>query len=129
MAIAAEFVARHVVDAGAAEGGANFGDEAGNHHGVHVGRGKQEAVDDIGAAEAEFHRRIDGNPRTIRNESVLFGDQSHRDRSVGLDGCAKIALGELAAEMQGHRVDRLHIARRMKRTADAGHHNNRHHHS
>ena len=76
MAVTTEFMAWHIVDAGSAETGADFGDETRHHHRVHVGRGKQEAVNHVGAGKAKFHRRIDGNPHAIRNEGVLLARSS-----------------------------------------------------
>jgi hypothetical protein len=52
MTAAAEFIAWHIIDSSPAETGADLGDEAWHHHRVHIGRGKQEAVDDIGATHA-----------------------------------------------------------------------------
>jgi len=56
------------------------------------------------------------------------GDQPDCDRAVALHRGAEIAFGEFAAEMQGRRVDGLHIAGRVKRIGDPGDHNDGHHH-
>src|ERR1700756_374743 len=89
MAVAAEFIAWHVVDAGSAEGRTNFRDETRHYHRVHVGGGKQKSVNHVGAGDAEFHRRIDRNLRANRHEGILFGDHPDRDGSVWLGGGAQ----------------------------------------
>ena len=77
-------------------------------------------MDDVGAGQAEFHRRVRRHADAMRHEIILLGDEPHRGRAVGLDRRAKIALDELAAEMQSQRVDDLDIAGRVQRAGDAG---------
>jgi len=77
----------------------------------------------IGAGEAELHRRACRYPNAERHEIILLGDDPHRDRTVGLDSGAEIALDKLAMEMKGLRLDDFDIAGRVQRTDDAGRHN------
>src|SRR5258708_19778056 len=109
MAIAAEFIAWHLVDTGPAEGRTDLRDETWHDHRVHVGGGKQKAVNHIGAGDAEFHRRIDRNLRALRHEGILFTDHPDRDGAVGLSGGAGVAFGKLAAAVQGAGIALLHL--------------------
>ena len=100
MTEAAKLVTRHLVLARLGEARAHLGDEARHDHRVDVGVGEQEAVHDIGAGQAELHRRIRRHADAMRHEIILLGNQPHRGGAVGLDRRAEIALDELAAEMQ-----------------------------
>jgi hypothetical protein len=95
MTDAAKLVARHPIVVKRIEARADLGDEARDHHRVHVGPDDQEPMNGIGACQAELHGQVNG------------------DRTVGLHRRAKIAFGEFAAEMQSCRIDNLYIARRM----------------
>src|SRR5215831_5860232 len=53
VAQAAILMAGHQQVSGAGERGVHLGDEAGHHHGVHVGPGDEQAVNDIGCREAQ----------------------------------------------------------------------------
>lgn len=61
------------------------------------------------------------------DEIVLFANEPHSGRAVGLDRGAEIAFDELAAEMQRLRLDYLDIAGRVQRAGNAGNDDHRHH--
>ena len=124
----AKLVARHLVHARLGETGAHLSDKARHHHRVDVSVGEQEAMHDIGAGQAELHRRVRRHADAMRYEIILFADQPHSSGAVGFDRGAEFALGELAAEMQGQRVDELDIARRVQRAGDPGDDDDPHHH-
>ncbi len=127
MTEAAKLVTRHLVLARLGEARAHLGNEAGHHHGVDIGVGEQEAVHDIGAGQAELDGRIRRHANAMRHEIILLANEPHRGRAVGLDRGAEIAFDELAAEMQGQRLDDLDIAGRVQRAGDAGYDDDRHH--
>src|SRR2546427_498008 len=106
-------VARHVVLARAGEARAHLCDKAWHDHGVDVRMGEEETMHDVGAGEAELHRRIRRNADAPWHEAILYANESHRDRTVRLARRPEIALGELAPEMERLRVDRLDVAGRV----------------
>jgi hypothetical protein len=54
--VAAEFVARHSVDARPGKSRARLRDESWHYHGVDVGGRQKEAVDHVGAGQSKLHR-------------------------------------------------------------------------
>ena len=82
---------------------------------------------DIGAGQAELHRRTHRHADAMRHEIILLGNEPHSGGAVGLDRRAEIALDELATEMQGQGLDDLDIAGGVQCTGDAGYDHNRHH--
>src|SRR3984893_3740924 len=110
----AKLVARHPVVARRIEARADLGDEARDHHRVHVGPDEQEPMNHIGACQAELDRCVGWHPHAFWDKIILLGDPANGDRTVGFDRRAKIAFGEFAAEMQSYRIDNLYVARRME---------------
>jgi hypothetical protein len=109
----AKFVARHLVLAWLGEARAHLGDEAGHDHRVDVGIGQQKAVHDIGAGEAESHRRVRRHADAMRYEIVLRRDEAHRRAAVRCHRRAEVAFDEFAGEMECLRIDYLDIAGRV----------------
>jgi len=127
MAEAAEFVARHLILAGARKARAYLCDKAWHHHCVDVRAGEQETVHRIRARQAELYRRVGRHADAVRHEIILLGDHAHCRRAVGLDRGAEIAFDELTGEMQRLRLDDLDIARGMQSAGDPGNDDHRHH--
>ena len=123
----AELVARHLVLSGRGEARAYLRYKAGHHHGVDVGTGKQKAMHDIGAGEAEFHRRLRRHLNAARYEVILTGDDSHGGGAVRFESGAEIALDKLALEVERLRVHALDIAGRVQRAGYPGDDDDRHH--
>ena len=79
------------------------------------------------AGQAELHRCLRRHADTMRHKIILLANQPHCGGAVGLDRGAEVALDELAAEMQGQRLDDFDIAGRVQRAADACYNDDRHH--
>src|SRR6266404_2855649 len=122
-----ELVARHGVLALLGETCAYFRDKTRDHHGVHIGIGEKKAMYDVGTGEAKLYRCPYRHLNAMRHEFILFGNDPHRDGSIGLDGGAEIALDEFPLEMKSRRIDDLDIAGRVHRTHDAGQNHDCHH--
>jgi len=54
----AKLVARHPIVAKRIEARAHLGDEARDHHHVHIGPDDQEPMNGVGACQAELHWRV-----------------------------------------------------------------------
>src|SRR6476661_10149630 len=100
MAEAAIFVTGHEQVFGASERRVHLGDEAGHHHGVHIGPGDQETMDDVRRREAQ------GDASSIRygdatgNEHELRSDDAHGDGAVRPHRRPEILFGELARQVR-----------------------------
>src|SRR5262249_11513671 len=110
----------HEQISGTRECGVHLGDKAGHDHGVHIGPGDQQTVNDVGRREAERDGAPARNRDAMRNEHELRGDGPHRDAAVRSDRGSQVLLGELAREMQYLGVDPLHVAGRIYALGQGG---------
>src|SRR5262249_9397315 len=69
----------HEQVSGAGELGVHLGDEARHHHGVDVGPGDQQAMNDVGCCKTQRDRASAWNRDATRNEHELGGDDPHGD--------------------------------------------------
>src|SRR5262245_28731411 len=70
---------------GLGEFGVHLSDKAGHHHGIHIGPGDEDAVDDVWSREAQGDAPSMWNRDTVRNEHELRGNDPYGDTAVRRD--------------------------------------------
>src|SRR5258708_40313169 len=84
-----ELMAWHCVLAFVGESCTHFRHKPRNHHGVHIGIGKQETMHHIGAGESKHHGCSGRDRDAARHKLVLLGYETHGDGPIGIrGGCA-----------------------------------------
>src|SRR5215470_14156666 len=76
---------RHEQVSGLGEFGVHLCDKAGHYHGVHVGPGDEETVNDVWCGEAQYDAAPARNRNATGNEHELRGDDPHSDAAVRRD--------------------------------------------
>src|SRR6476660_8436124 len=75
-------MARHEQVSGPGKRGVHLRNKAGHHHGVDVGAGNQQPMNDVGCCEPQGDRPPVRNRDAMRNEHELRGDGPHHHAAI-----------------------------------------------
>src|SRR6516164_3348723 len=109
----AEFVTGHQQITGRTEHRMHLADITGHHHRIDVRPRDQDAVDYVGARQAQGDLAALRNDDAWRHEGKLCRDDTRRHLAVLLDPGAEIGFGELSGQMEGRGIDPLEVRGRV----------------